>query len=69
VSRRVNIKVAQDGNLPIIIGDCPACHNGENTMVLVDYTPNRNPDNGVLKLRCLVCSNIHVTKICEVTEE
>jgi len=68
-SQNHKLRVVQDGTTPIVIGNCPACHAGENTMILVDFKPSRNPDNGLLKLRCIVCFNIHMTRICEVTEE
>lgn len=63
------IKVAADGNVPAVIGDCPSCGAGDRTMILIDYVRNLKSDiDSTVYLKCLCCSTIHQRKVKDLAE-
>lgn len=44
--------------IPIITGECPKCHRGENSLIIIQRQKSvnhRERDNDKLTLRCLCC--------------
>lgn len=61
---------AEMDGLPVIVGKCPKCNNGDRSLILTDYIPNPfAPENGAVFLQCIGCSSMFKKRIYEVTEE
>ena len=59
-----------EGNLPVVIGDCPSCGNGDRSLILIDYVPNLKSDiDSIIYLKCLNCTDIIQRKIKDVAAE
>jgi len=64
------ITVASDGNLPVVIGDCPSCGSGDRSMILIDYVPNlKNSIDSTVYLKCICCNTIHQRKVKDLVME
>lgn len=62
------IRMYLDGNLPIIVGDCPSCGVGDRSLILIDYVHNPvNEDRSTVYVKCVSCSNVFQTNIKEVS--
>ena len=62
------VKVYLDGNLPVVVGECPKCQNGDRGMVLVDYVNNPLvPYSSTIYIKCISCCGIWQTNINNVT--
>ncbi|CAB5220929.1 hypothetical protein UFOVP247_58 [uncultured Caudovirales phage] len=61
------IQIFLDGNLPVIVGECPKCNSGDRGLVLVDFVNNPvSPDSSTVYLKCLCCTAVYQTNIKEV---
>lgn len=64
------IRVYLDGNVPVIVGECPRCKNGDRGMVLIDYVNNpHHPDKSTIYMKCVQCTGVWQTNINNVTED
>lgn len=67
-----HIVIATDGKstLPIVVGKCPSCNSGDNSMVLIDFVPNGyRPEHSTIYFKCMCCMSITQKKVCEVSED
>lgn len=63
------IVVMKEGDIPVVIGECPKCRRGERSLVIVDYIKNtRNKDLNLVKIECVACSKELLRYVNEVTE-
>jgi hypothetical protein len=61
--------VGIDRNVPVIQGECPKCHIGNRSMILIDFVPNRfRAEDGIIYMKCLGCFNLYQTKVKFVAE-
>jgi len=58
-----------DGNLPVIVGECPKCkRSGDRSLILIDYINNPvNPLSSTLYIKCIRCTSVFQTNIKEAT--
>lgn len=64
------VRMYLDGNLPVIVGECPRCKNGDRGLVLVDYVHNPNHENSsTIYMKCIQCTGVWQTNIDSVTGE
>lgn len=57
-----------DGNLPIIVGDCPNCGVGDRSLILIDYVHNpKHEGMSTCYLKCVACTNVIQTNVKEVS--
>ena len=62
------IKIYLDGNLPVVVGECPKCRNGDRGMVLVDYVSNPLvPYSSTIYVKCISCTGVWQTNIDKAT--
>jgi hypothetical protein len=63
-------QVFLDGNLPVVVGECPKCKNGDRGMVLVDYVHNPvNEHRSTVYIKSIACFSVYQTNISEVAED
>lgn len=61
---------AEKDGLPVIVGKCPKCNNGDRSLILTDFIPNPfKPENGALFIQCMCCNTMYKRRVFEVTEE
>lgn len=62
------VKMFLDGNLPVIVGDCPSCGLSDRSLVMVDYVHNPHHENSsTVYVKCVGCFNVFQTNIREVS--
>lgn len=64
------IVIATEGgsSLPVVLGNCPSCGNGDRTLVLIDFVPNGvSPEYSTIYFKCINCMSITQKRVCEVS--
>lgn len=62
------LQVYLDGNLPVVVGECPKCQNGDRSLVLVDYVHNPvHEDRSTVYIKCISCMGVFQSNIKEVS--
>lgn len=70
MTTKSGIQIFLDGNLPVIVGECPKCKNGDRGMVLVDYVHNPvNEHRSTVYMKCISCLAVYQTNVGEVAED
>jgi hypothetical protein len=57
------IVIHYDQGLPLVHGQCPTCHVGPESMILMDFVPHVKPEEGHIYIKCICCSSLYQTKL------
>lgn len=58
------VQIFLDGNIPVVIGECPKCHNGDRSLILVDFVSNPvHPNKSTIYVKCMQCTGVYQTNI------
>jgi hypothetical protein len=65
-----NTIAIQEMGLPIIKGECPDCHRGDRSLIIVDFVPNRkNNTESTLYIRCIACASLYQSKVKQIVQD
>lgn len=69
IGKTDNISIEKQRDVLVCNGECPNCHSGRHSLILVDFVPHNKPEEGHLYIKCIKCSSLYQTKIKNVSAE
>jgi len=69
-SKKIRVCSEAGSSVPVVVGECPACHLGDRSLILLGYLPSfMGPAHNELFFQCVCCNEITVRRVYEVAEE
>jgi len=68
--RRSNgIRVINDMGVMSVVGQCPSCHRGERSLIIVDFLPSPfSSISSTVYMKCIVCDTTYESQVSALAE-
>lgn len=64
-----NIRVVTDMGVMSVIGECPSCHRGERSLVIIDFVPNYfSSISSTVYMKCIACDTTYESQVSALAE-
>lgn len=61
------LKIMKEYGIPLLVGQCTKCKNGEHSLIIVKYVLNmKNDKSNTIQTKCISCSKTHYHLMSEI---
>jgi len=63
------IVIHEDNNIPVLRGECPKCHCGDKSLIIINFV--KNPTNerlNMIKMKCVCCLKEYYKYATEISK-
>lgn len=63
------IRVVNDMGVMSVVGECPSCHRGDRSLIIVDFIPNYfSSISSTVYMKCITCDTTYESQVSALAE-